>query len=69
LVILFLVFAIVLAFVAYKTDDRTVRIFCTIICLANLAGAAKAIYTNDEYAYKLRPNDGAYDPDYRPDRR
>lgn len=67
--ILFFVFAIGLAFAAYKANDRSVRAFCIVFCLANLIGAGTAIYKNDLHAFKLRPNDGEYDPIYRPARR
>ncbi|MFC6184976.1 hypothetical protein ACFPZ9_12060 [Pseudoxanthomonas japonensis] len=67
--IVFIVFAIGLAIAAYRTSDKFIRVFCAIFCMANLAGAATAIYKDDPYAFKLRPNDGEYDPNYRRDGR
>lgn len=62
--IIFIIFAAGLAIGAYVNKDRPARILCIIFCLANLAGAATAIYTNDPYAFKLRPNNGEYEPSY-----
>ncbi|CAN7381779.1 hypothetical protein LJR168_002331 [Pseudoxanthomonas sp. LjRoot168] len=67
--IVFIVLAIGLAFAAHRTTDKLVRVSCMVLCLANLAGAATAIYKDDPYAFKLRPNDGEYDPNYRRDSR
>ena len=59
------VFALGLAIAAYKARDRSSRIFLALCCALNLAGAAKAIAEKDPFAFKLRPNDGKYEPAIR----
>lgn len=52
------VFFVLAAGLAVATWNSTggMRIFLAICCALNLAGIAKAIYTDDPYAFKLRPN-------------
>jgi len=63
LVPLFAVFAVGLAIAAFRTKDRFIRIMCTVFCLANIFGVAKALYTDDPHAFRPYPADQRYDPD------
>lgn len=62
---LLLLFAIGLAIAAYKAEDKFVRIFCVVCCLANIAVAMHAIHNNHPHAFKPYPNNGDDDPNYR----
>lgn len=60
------VFAMGLAIAAYRTTEIWVRIFLICCCALNAIGAAKMIYEDYPYAYKLQPNDGQdMEPPYR----
>jgi hypothetical protein len=50
---------------AYRSSDRTVRLFLAAFCLLNAAAAGHAIYVKDPYAFKLRPNNGAIEDNFR----
>lgn len=58
--------ALSLLFAAWKSrKDRATVIFLLCGVALNIGGIYKAVSKNDPYAYKLRPNDGEYDPPYR----
>ena len=55
LIYTFGILAMGLAIAAWNSSGGT-RIFLAVCCVLNLVGIAKAIYTEDPYAFKLRPN-------------
>ena len=55
-----------LAIAAYNSRERGIRIFLLCCCLLNILAAAKMIYEDYPYAYKLAPSDGQdLEPPYR----
>lgn len=65
MIFVFSVLAFGLAIAAYRAAERGMRVFLLVCCLLNVLGIAKAVVTDDPYAFKLRPNDGTVDPAYR----
>ena len=63
--IVMMVFVIGLAIAAYNSKPGGVRIFLLLFCLLNALGAASMIASNDRYAFRLKPNDGAAYDNYR----
>jgi hypothetical protein len=54
--------AIGLAFACLRADGKGARIFLGVFCALNAFCAVHAIFHNDPYAFKLRPNDGYIEP-------
>lgn len=65
MIFIFAVFALGLAIAAFRTKERSLKIFLIAACLLNASGIYKAVATNDGYAFKLKPNDGINEPSYR----
>lgn len=59
------ILALGLAFCAYKSQDKAVRIGLLCFCLLNVLAAGHAVYVKDPYAFKLRPNDGSIEDNLR----
>lgn len=65
MVFVFATFAVGLAYAAYCTREKGSKLFLIACCILNLACIIKAVSDNDPYAYKLKPNDGISEPNYR----
>ena len=65
--ILFGVLAVGLGFAAWRVADRNTRIFLIACGLLNAFGAIAMVVTHDPYAFRLHPNNGHEEPDYRSD--
>lgn len=66
-------FAIGLGFAARRADEKYIRNFLIVCCLANAFGAIHMVATDYEGAYRLKPQSapapGDQYEDARPDRR
>jgi hypothetical protein len=58
-------FAFVLAISAYRTEPGGVRKVLVGFCLLNLLAVGQAIYESDPYVFKLKPNNGEIEGNYR----
>lgn len=63
--IVMLIFALSLGIAAVKTHDRILRWIWGGAALLNLIAALVMIRGQDQYAFRLMPDDGEYERDYR----
>jgi len=63
--IVMLIFAVGLTIAAVRTRERALRWFWGGAALLNLIAATTMIGSQDQYAFKLKPDDGQYERDYR----
>jgi hypothetical protein len=61
----FLTLAIGLAIAAWRAQEKITRLWCLGCCVLNAVAAIHIVASNHEYAWKLMPNDGSYEPAYR----
>ena len=60
-----LIFVIGLAVAAIRTKDRLLRWLWGGAALLNLLVAVSMVSNDDPFAFRLRPDDGYYERDYR----
>lgn len=66
MVYVFLVLACGLVVAAIKAEEKSSRYWFLVWAALNIAGAVKAVVTDDPWAFRLKPNNGVYDePVYR----
>lgn len=63
--VVMLIFAVGLTIAAVRTRDRALRWFWSGAAALNLIAAMTMIGSQDSYAFKLRPDVGDYERDYR----
>lgn len=59
MVYIFVILAVGLSLVAWKSTERSTRYWCLAWAILNALAATKAIVTDDPWAFRLKPNDWA----------
>jgi len=63
--IVMLIFAIGLSIAAMRTRDKALRWIWGGAAALNVVAAIAMISSDDQYAFRLQPDDGRYERDYR----
>jgi hypothetical protein len=63
--VVMMLFAVGLGIAAARTKDRILRYFWGGAAALNVVAAVAMIVDRDEYVFRLRPDDGSYERDFR----
>lgn len=61
----FAVLAVGLAVASFRAREKGTKLLLGVFCFLNAFCAIHVVWKEDPYAFKLKPNDGYSEPDYR----